>query len=85
MTEVIVKLGPEAQRDRVLARAAELHVSLEPLHPATDEPELDSYLMGRVEADADTIAERLLHCDGVEAAYAKPPGAPPERSADDVP
>ena len=77
MTEIIVKLESGTQRERVLDRAAEFGVRLEPLHPTTDDPELRSFLAGRVEDDAEEAAARLLRCDGVEAAYPKPPGAPP--------
>lgn len=76
--ELIVKLTQLAARHQVVSRAAELDVTLEPLHPPTDDAELGSYLVGRADpASAAGVVERLLRCDEVESAYCKPPGASP--------
>ena len=84
--EVIVKLAPVAERRQVVARAAEFDLTLKPLHPATGDPELASYLVGWADAaGAAGVVERLLRCDCVEGAYLKPPGASPETSMDRVP
>jgi hypothetical protein len=87
--EVIVILAPSAvdadsaARRSIDACAARLGVSLAPMHPfATDHSVggLGTYFMARVDTAAlDTVVERLLSCDGVEGAYPKEPGAPPER------
>ena len=54
--------------------------TLTPLHPSSTDPELASYLVGYVETAAlEGVLERLRRCDGVEGAYAKPRGEPPER------
>ncbi len=88
--EVVVKLAPDAagdssQRRALQARASELGVPLAPLHPSASDPELASYAVGRVDKGAaDDVIGQLLRLEGVEAAYAKAPGAPPERRAPDV-
>jgi hypothetical protein len=89
--EVVVKLSPEAavrdsaEQRAVQARANQLGVPLAPLHPSATDPELASYAVAHVdEAAAEDVIGQLLHFDGVEAAYAKAPGTPPERSARDV-
>ena len=89
--EVIVKLTPEAaapespEHEAVRARVAELGIPLAPLHPSTSDPDLAAYAVARVDpAAANAVVEQLLGCDGVEGAYAKAPGTPPERSADHV-
>jgi hypothetical protein len=79
--ELIVKLAPSAEPDRIRTHANGLGVELEPLHPGTDDPELASYLVARVDPEgASGVAERLMRIDGVDGAYVKPGGAPPERS-----
>ncbi len=89
--EVIVKLTQEAaapdspQHKAIDARAAQLGVSLAPLHPSTSDPDLASYAVAHVNPlEAEAVVDQLLRCNGVEGAYAKPPGAPPERSAQHV-
>jgi hypothetical protein len=84
-SELIVKLAPAAEPDRIRTHANDLGVELERLHPGTDDPELASYLVARVDPEgARGVAERLMRFDGVESAYVKPGGAPPERSSDGV-
>ena len=89
--EVIVALTPEAavpgtaEREELESHTADLGVPLAPLHPLTSDPELAAYAVARVDAaSADALIKHLLRCDGVAGAYAKPPGAPPERRAPDV-
>jgi len=84
--EIIVKVEPSAlavdgePRRRLEACARGLGVTLTPLHPATADADLASYLGTRVDAGAaEQIAARLRECPGVEGAYPKPPGAPPGR------
>jgi hypothetical protein len=88
--EVIVKLTPEAaapesaEHRSLQARANQLGVPLAPLHPSATDPELASYAVVHVdESAADDVIGQLLRFDGVEAAYAKAPGTPPERSSQD--
>ena len=67
---------PAAQA--LLATAADLSVSLVPIHPATDHPALLSYF--RVDApdtgSALEILKELERSDAVTAAYVKPPAEP---------
>jgi hypothetical protein len=88
--ELVVKLSPDAAvgdsavRRALQARASELGVALAPLHPSTSDPELAAYAVARVDpAVVDDVIGRLSRFEGVEAAYAKAPGAPPERRARD--
>jgi hypothetical protein len=84
-SELIVKLAPTAEPDRIRTHANGLGVELSRLHPGTSDPELASYLVARVDPEgARGVAERLMRFDGVESAYVKPGGAPPERSTDGV-
>lgn len=85
-TQVIVKLGPDTAAAGVPARraldacAAELGVSLTPLHPSTSDLDLATYFVADVEGSVlDRTLDRLRRCAGVEGAYAKPRGEPPER------
>jgi hypothetical protein len=84
--DVIVKLAQSARASDSSARraidacVADFGVTVEPLHPSTDDPELGSYLIAHVNADAlDEVVARLRRCADVEGAYAKPPGEPPGR------
>jgi hypothetical protein len=87
--EVIVKLTreaavPESRQHRALqALVAELGVPLAPLHPSATDPDLASYAVAQVDpVAANSVVEQLRRCDGVEGAYAKPQGEPPEGRAD---
>ena len=91
LVEVVVKLTPDAavqdspQHRALEARAKQLGAPLAPLHPSATDPELTAYAVAHVdEAAADDVIGQLLGCDGVEAAYAKARGAPPERSSRDA-
>ena len=84
-SELIVKLAPAVEPASIRTHANGLGVELSPLHPGTSDPELASYLVGQVDPEgARGVAERLMRVDGVESAYVKPGGAPPERSTDGV-
>jgi hypothetical protein len=80
--DVIVKLAPappDAARRSLEACARAAGAPLAPLHGATSDPELASYFVASAAPDiADALAARLRSCPGVEAAYAKPVGAPPD-------
>lgn len=85
--DVIAKLTPEAaasgsvEHRLVQSRAAGIGASLEPLHPATSDRELATYFLVRVDpASRLSVVEQLLSLDGVEGAYVKPRGEPPEGS-----
>lgn len=58
---------------------SELQVTLQPLHPGVDDPELGRqfYVSVPHEQQAEEIAERLRQSGVVEAAYVKPPDAAP--------
>ena len=77
-SELIVKLAPSAEPEQVRSDADGLGATLSPLHPGTEDPELATYFVARVEgADAERIAQGLMRLDGVDGAYVKPPAAPP--------
>ncbi|MDQ6798781.1 MAG: hypothetical protein M3011_12335 [Actinomycetota bacterium] len=85
--DVIAKLTPDAaatgsvEHRLVQSRAADIGASLEPLHPATSDPELATYFLVHVDpAYRQRVVEQLLDVDGVEGAYVKPRGEPPEGS-----
>jgi hypothetical protein len=67
------------QSQTIIAVAAEFGTALRPLHPGANDPELSKHF--NVAADsaeaANTIAQRLLQCEGVEAAYVKPADSAP--------
>lgn len=50
-------------------------VKLEPLHPNAVDPQLRGFFIVTIPnvADAETIVGKLNQCQGVEAAYVKPP------------
>ncbi|MGH9881298.1 MAG: hypothetical protein ACRD6N_07665 [Pyrinomonadaceae bacterium] len=91
MTEITLQVRPEvaralqhrgqpsAESEELLKTAANLGVSLEPIHPGTEDPILISYFTAAV-ADPDSVEQvldRLRQCRAVEAAYVKPPDALP--------
>ncbi len=87
--ELVVKLTPAAatadspQERSVRALMAELHAPLEPLHPSASDDELATWFVAHVAADeVDGALDRLSGCDGVDGAYAKPGGEPPEQHTD---
>jgi hypothetical protein len=84
-TELIVKLDA-ATADNVAARRsvdacmAGFGLTLVPLHPSSSDVELGTYFVADVDAEAvDDLVSRLLRCKGIEGAYPKSPGEPPER------
>jgi hypothetical protein len=85
--ELIVKLSPAAlDPKRPEYRAVKdcvtaLGIEAAPLHAGTSDPQLATYLVAHVELEAiNQVVERLVACDGVEGAYVKPAGEPPEGS-----
>ncbi|HSG97414.1 MAG TPA: hypothetical protein VLA11_05435 [Woeseiaceae bacterium] len=56
-----------------------LGVTLEPMHPATSEPELikDFIVTGFSPGEENNIRKALLSCSGVLGAYSKPPAEEP--------
>jgi hypothetical protein len=90
--EVIVKLAPAMTQVSSPARRsldsciAELGVSLTPLYgpppdqPAAPDQDLATYFVAHIESSrVDDVIDRLMRCEGVEGAYAKARGEPPER------
>lgn len=63
----------------ILAVAQALGVTLEPMHPATSEPELigDFIVTGFSPGEAESVRETLLGCSEVLGAYSKPPAEEP--------
>lgn len=89
--ELILKLARAATNASspayraVRSCVADLGISVSPLHPSTSDPELASYLVAHVDpAAVDRVIERLVECEGVEGAYAKPAGQPPEGRVHDA-
>ncbi len=86
---VIVKMEPSAaralQHGQTTAPGAaslrqltdELGLSLEPLHPGVEDPDLGSYFSAEVEEAAVTdLLDRLRSHQAIEGAYTKPPDEP---------
>ncbi len=63
----------------ILAVVTELGLELKPVHPGTADPLLTRYFVIEVEdsTTAGRALARLQGCEGIEAAYVKPPDAPP--------
>jgi hypothetical protein len=91
MTEITLQVRPEvaralqqlgqpaAESEELLQTVADLNVSLQPIHPGTEDPILISYFTVAV-SDPDSVErvlDRLRQCRAVEAAYIKPPDALP--------
>ena len=83
--EVVIKLAPAAiVKDSREYRAiqdclAKLGVTLRRLHPSTSDPNLATYAVTHVDpGGVERLVQQLNRCDGVEGAYAKPRGEPPE-------
>ncbi len=82
--EVIAKLTPEVaesgtQHRLLKSEAAQRGVSLQPLHPGTSDPDLATYYIARGDsAGLQDVIDQLLGLEGVEGAYKKPRGEPPE-------
>jgi hypothetical protein len=70
---------PSAESQELLKAAADLGVSLEPIHPGAEDPLLISYFTVAVSdpASVEEVVNRLRQCRAVEAAYVKPPDALP--------
>jgi hypothetical protein len=74
MPEIVVHLQPEAAVSDAEEAASALGVSLEPMYPGVDDPELSRRFRSEVpdpEA-AKAVAASLMESDAVEAAYYKP-------------
>ena len=63
----------------ILSTAHALGVALDPMHPATTEPELirDFVVTGYSPDEEDSVKEALLRCREVLGAYSKPPAEEP--------
>lgn len=63
----------------ILSVTHTLGVTLEPMHPATSEPELikDFIVTGFSPGEENNIRKALLSCSGVLGAYSKPPAEEP--------
>jgi hypothetical protein len=83
--ELIVKLAPAAAAPgsaghlAVQACITQVGVSIKPLHQSTSESELATYFIAHVDAaKIENVVKQLLACEGIEGAYAKPRGEPPQ-------
>ncbi len=72
------KAGTPGTR-KLLKKAGELGVALEPMHPRVADPQLASYFVVQVpdQVTAERVMQDLRECEVVEAAYLKPPDALP--------
>jgi len=83
--QITMRLRPDVAEDvqkgtqsgpskELFQTARELGISLQAMHPDTNDPNLMSYFVINIAAsnDAELIAQRLRQCPGVEAAYLKP-------------
>ena len=81
--ELVVKLVPEAmpgsvEHAQLLAGAAALGITLEPVDPTGADPELATYHLAVLPTQvAARAADQLRQLDVVEAAYTRPRGEPP--------
>lgn len=70
------QLGPPTDESEALVQVMETSgLTLEPIHPGTDDPSLQTYFMADVEdpGTAQELINRLQQMPGIEAAYIKPP------------
>ena len=70
---------PNSESEALLRLIETFGLKLEPMHPDTDDPNLQSYFTAEVQdqATAQQIIERLQQLEGIEAAYIKPPAELP--------
>lgn len=68
-----------AASEEIVSTAQILGVKLQPMHPATTEPELtkDFIVTGFAPEQETEIKEAFLNCRDVLGAYSKPPGEEP--------
>ncbi len=66
---------PTAESEAPLRLIETFGLTLEPMHPDTDDPNLQSYFTVEVldHATAQRVIDRLRQSEAVEAAYVKPP------------
>ncbi|HYR85179.1 MAG TPA: hypothetical protein VE422_13935 [Terriglobia bacterium] len=77
---VLQKRGPSTTETEEVRRVLqEIGVDLQPLHPESGDPTLDTYFYVRVpdEAAARRVLDAVRSCRAVTAAYLKPPEGPP--------
>jgi hypothetical protein len=80
MASAFHRRNPPAGAPYDLSRIVEaLGVALEPLHPNTIDPDLSSYFLVNAPdlETAQRVIDRLQRSGKIEAAYIKPPDAPP--------
>lgn len=89
--DVIVQLSPDvarafqehspppAEAREILDAMQRAGAALEPLHPASGDPQLDTYFRVSVpdQAAAQSVLDALKGKNAVKAAYLKPPEGPP--------
>lgn len=68
-----------SEADELARRLQARGLSLKPMHPGVDDPQLASYFLLEVpeEDTAEEVMRELLQLPAVEAAYIKPPDALP--------
>lgn len=70
------QLGPPTKESEALRRTVETSgLTLKPIHPGTEDPNLQTYFIVEVQdpAAAQELVDRLQKLAGIEAAYIKPP------------
>ena len=70
------QLGPPTPESEALLKVINTYdLTLQPIHPGTKDPNLQTYFMLEVQdpETAQEIVDRLQQLPGVEAAYIKPP------------
>jgi hypothetical protein len=72
---VVVRLSGD-DVEPVVAAAAQLGVTLHPLHPGVDDPELSAWYVTSPSEDEEATASALQALPGVDSAYPKPPDEP---------
>ncbi len=66
---------PNADSQALLRTIETLGLTLKPMHPDTDDPNLQNYFTVEVQdaATAQRVADQLRQSDAIKAAYVKPP------------
>ena len=61
--------------------ASRAETTIQPLHPATTDPELATYFVAQVKpAAVERLISDLIDAEGIDGVYEKPPAQPPERN-----
>jgi hypothetical protein len=77
--EALMRKGTSAVANKIQSAVKKLGYSIQPMHPGVDDPELlkHFYISVPDERSGEEVSAKLREMPGIEAAYFKPPGAPP--------